>query len=210
MCFFILYIFEGLFSESLLSFPHCFAQLSYNNLILTIHFLEIIQIKDLSFSLYSVIICGWKSTLIFKYWSINLWKCMRCTFSVSKCSVQNVSTSEPNDLNFKGILSLLNYPLLLFIYTFSHFLSVHIGFHGQFLALFINSYFIQLNFILVSFPWPKKPEYFQWVCQRFLKKLIFLSPTSPDYILLCKFHISMTWIWKYMMKLIRKALSKEE
>lgn len=144
---FILYIFEGPFWVPSFSFPHCFAQLNNNKPYSHNTIFGDIQIKDLSFSLYSVIIWGWKSTFIFKYWSINLWKCMRCTFSVSKCFLsRKCFTSEPNDLNFKGILSLLNYPLLLFIYTLQSLFKCTYWISWSVFSTFINSILTQLSF----------------------------------------------------------------
>ena len=53
---------------------------------------------------------------------------------------------QPNDLNFKGILSLLNYPLLLFIYTLQSLFKCTYWISWSVFSTFINSILIQLSF----------------------------------------------------------------
>lgn len=144
--FFILYIFEGHFWSLLSLF--LIALLSWVIIILFSQYIFWRYTDQRpEFSLYSVIIWGWKSTFIFKYWSINLWKCIRCTFSVSKCFPSiKCFTSETNDLNFKGILSLLNYPLLLFIYTLQSLFKCTYWISWSVFSTFIHSILIQLSF----------------------------------------------------------------
>lgn len=116
---------------------------------------------------------------------------------------------QPNDLNFKGILSLLNYPLLLFIYTLQSLFKCTYWISWSVFSTFINSILIQLSFYSGQFFFDLRNCNISNKYAKDSSKINIFEPYIPILYFTLQLAHQYAWIWKYMMKFIRKkALSK--